>query len=208
MASLAMSVSERLRAARHLLLALLFLPALPLQAERLGLGQPLSEATVAPWNIDVDASGAGLPPGSGSVAQGRAVYARSCAACHGDKGQGNPADTLVGGQGTLATARPLKTIGSFWPYATTLFDFINRAMPYNAPKTLSADEVYAVSAYLLHLNGILPAGATLDATSLPAVRMPNREGFVSDPRPDTRNIACSHCPPADEASAPVPALPR
>jgi len=176
-----------------ILLALLALPAGHARAQAYGIGQPLAERTVAPWNIDVDAQGAGLPAGCGSVAQGRVLYAQQCAACHGDKGQGNPADALVGGRGSLATATPLKTIGSFWPYATTLFDFINRAMPYNAPKSLTADEVYAVSAYLLHLNGIVPADTVLDAASLAAVRMPNRDGFVSDTRPDTSNIACRHC---------------
>lgn len=176
-----------------ILLALLALSAGHAHAQAYGIGQPLAERTVAPWNIDVDAQGAGLPAGRGSVAQGRVLYAQQCAACHGDKGQGNPADALVGGRGSLATATPLKTIGSFWPYATTLFDFINRAMPYNAPKSLTADEVYAVSAYLLHLNGIVPADTVLDAASLAAVRMPNRDGFVSDTRPDTSNIACRHC---------------
>ncbi len=164
------------------------------RAERLGLGQPLPETQLARWNIDVDAQGHGLPPGRGSVAQGQRVYAQTCAACHGDKGQGNPADTLVGGRGSLATAKPLKTIGSFWPYATTVFDFINRAMPYNAPKSLSADEVYAVTAYLLHLNGIVTADTVLDAASLPQVRMPNRDGFIADTRPDTSNVACQQCP--------------
>ncbi|MBP1313485.1 cytochrome c [Herbaspirillum huttiense F1] len=169
-------------------------------AERLALGQPLSDAQLARWNIDVDAQGRGLPAGRGSVAQGQRIYAQTCAACHGDKGQGNPADALVGGQGSLATAKPLKTIGSFWPYATTVFDFINRAMPYNAPKSLSADEVYAVTAYLLHLNGIVPANTVLDAASLPQVRMPNRDGFIGDTRPDTSNVACQHCPPPAAAS--------
>nr|WP_310159344.1 cytochrome c [Herbaspirillum sp. 1173] len=169
-------------------------------AERLALGQPLSDAQLARWNIDVDAQGRGLPAGRGSVAQGQRIYAQTCAACHGDKGQGNPADALVGGQGSLATAKPLKTIGSFWPYATTVFDFINRAMPYNAPKSLSADEVYAVTAYLLHLNGIVPANTVLDAASLPQVRMPNRDGFIGDTRPDTSNVACQYCSPPAAAS--------
>jgi len=181
------------RLLQAILLVLLALPAGHAPAQVYGIGQPLAERTVAPWNIDVDAQGAGLPAGRGSVAQGRVLYAQQCAACHGEKGQGNPADALVGGRGSLATATPLKTIGSFWPYATTLFDFINRAMPYNAPKSLSADEVYAISAYLLHLNGIVPADTVLDAASLAAVRMPNRDGFVSDTRPDTSNIACRHC---------------
>ncbi|MBO9537041.1 cytochrome c [Herbaspirillum sp.] len=179
------------RALGRLLLALLAgVAAGAAGAQTYGIGHPVSERELAPWNIDVDARGAGLPPGSGSVARGRAVYAQTCAACHGERGQGTPADALVGGKGSLASATPLKTIGSFWPYATTVFDFINRAMPYNAPKSLSANDVYAVTAYLLHLNGIVGADAVLDAGNLAAVRMPNRDGFVSDSRPDTANTAC------------------
>lgn len=165
------------------------------QAQTYGLGLLASERDLAAWNIDVTPDGAGLPPGSGSVARGKQVYENLCAACHGIKGEGKPADALVGGQGSLKSAHangkpPLKTIGSFWPYATTVFDFINRAMPYNAPQSLKADEVYAVTAYLLHLNGIVPAEAVLDARTLPQVRMPNRDGFVADGRPDTANVPC------------------
>lgn len=162
-------------------------------AQVYGLGRPATPAAIAAWDIDVAPDGAGLPKGSGSVAAGQAVYAAQCAACHGAKGEGKPADALVGGQGTLATGKPVKTIGSFWPYATTVFDFIRRAMPYQAPQSLSADEVYAVTAYLLHLNGIVPADAVLDATSLPQVRMPNRDGFVADARPDTASRPCLQC---------------
>ncbi len=181
----------RMRAAA----ALLALAAVPAQAQTYGLGLLASERDLAAWNIDVTPDGAGLPPGSGSVARGRQVYESQCAACHGVKGEGKPADALVGGQGSLNRAQadgkpPLKTIGSFWPYATTVFDFINRAMPYNAPQSLKPDEVYAVTAYLLHLNGILPSDAVLDASTLPRVRMPNRDGFVVDGRPDTGNVPC------------------
>lgn len=163
------------------------------QAQVYRLGQSASPAAIAAWDIDVSPDGAGLPKGSGSVAAGQAVYAAQCAACHGARGEGKPADALVGGQGTLATDRPVKTIGSFWPYASTVFDFIRRAMPYNAPQSLSADEVYAVTAYLLHLNGIVPADTVLDATSLPQVRMPNRAGFVADARPDAVGRPCLQC---------------
>ncbi|MBI0329439.1 cytochrome c [Burkholderia plantarii] len=149
---------------------------------RYGLGQPVTEASLAAWNIDVAPDGRGLPPGSGSVARGGQVYAQKCAMCHGAKGEGGVGDALVGGIGTLADHKPKKTVGSYWPYATTLFDYIRRAMPYNAPGSLSADDVYAVSAFLLNRNGIVPDGATLDATTLPRVRMPNRDGFVPDPR--------------------------
>src|SRR5260364_147536 len=112
------------------------------------------------------------------VAAGRALFAEACAACHGDKGQGGAADALVGGRGTLATAKPVKTIGSFWPYAPTVFDYVNRAMPFNAPQSLTPDQVYAVTAYLLFLNGIVSEDTTLDAASLAKVEMPNRNGFT------------------------------
>ena len=167
--------------------------ALGAEAQVYGLGQPASPAAIAAWNIDVAADGSGLPKGSGSVAAGQAVYAAQCAACHGLRGEGKPADALVGGLGSLKSDKPLKTIGSFWPYATTVYDFINRAMPYNAPQSLRPDEVYAVTAYLLHLNGIVPADAVLDAQSLPKVRMPNRDGFVADKRPDTVSSPCVSC---------------
>ena len=151
-----------------------------------GLGRPATPQEIAGWNIDVRADGQGLPPGQGSVGQGRALYAEKCAACHGAKGEGKPMDALVGGAGSLASANPVRTVGSYWPYATTLFDFIRRAMPFNAPQSLTADEVYAVSAYVLYLNRIVPETAVLDARALPRVRMPNRNGFTSpDPRPDT-----------------------
>lgn len=160
------------------------------QAQVYGIGHAASERDLAAWNIDVAADGAGLPAGSGSVTNGKTIYAQQCAACHGAKGEGKPADQLVGGRGTLASANPVKTIGSFWPYATTVFDFINRAMPYNAPQSLTADEVYSVTAYLLYLNGVVAADTVLDARSLPKVRMPNRDGFIGDTRPDTTNVAC------------------
>jgi S-disulfanyl-L-cysteine oxidoreductase SoxD len=155
-----------------------------------GIGRTATEAEIAGWNIDVDPSGTNLPPGSGSVSRGREVFDQQCAACHGAQGQGGVGDRLVGGQGTIATAKPIKTVGSYWPYAPTLFDYIRRAMPQNAPQSLSNDEVYAVSAYILNLNGLLPADATLDAKSLPAIKMPNRGMFVGDPRPDVKNPAC------------------
>ncbi|MFM0731315.1 cytochrome c [Paraburkholderia sediminicola] len=147
------------------------------------IGTPLTEQDLAAWNIDVAPDGRGLPAGSGDVATGAHVFATKCAACHGAQDEGGLGDQLVGGQGTLTGAKPKRTVGSYWPYATTLFDYIRRAMPYNAPESLSADEVYAVSAFLLNRNGIVPANTTLDAASLPRVVMPNRGGFVVDPRP-------------------------
>ena len=155
-----------------------------------GIGRPATQAEIAGWNIDIDREGHNLPPGSGSVSRGREVFDQQCAACHGAKGEGGVGDRLAGGQGTLATPDPVKTVGSYWPYAPTLFDYIRRAMPQNAPQSLSNDDVYAVSAYILHLNGLLPAEATLDARTLSAIKMPNRKIFVGDPRPDVKNQAC------------------
>lgn len=153
---------------------------------KLGIGRTATEAEIAGWNIDIDRKGANLPPGKGSVGLGREVFDQQCAACHGSKGEGGVGDKLVGGQGTLATPNPVKTVGSYWPYATTLFDYIRRAMPHPSPQSLSNEEVYAVTAYVLHLNGLLPDNAALDAKTLPAIRMPNRDNFVGDPRPDVK----------------------
>ncbi|MDP1948046.1 MAG: cytochrome c [Nitrospirota bacterium] len=149
-----------------------------------GFGHPATDAEIAAWNIDIGPTGIGLPPGRGTVQQGAAIYSNKCSACHGPTGVEGPQSQLVGGQGSLTTDKPIKTIGSFWPYATTLYDYVHRAMPLNAPQSLMPDEVYAVVAWLLHQNGIIPADAAIDAQTLPAVKMPNREGFVSDPRPD------------------------
>jgi mono/diheme cytochrome c family protein len=165
---------------------------IPAQAQsRYGIGRAATPAEIAGWNIDIDRYGNNLPSGSGSVSHGREVFDQQCAACHGAKGEGGVGDRLVGGQGTLATSKPVRTVGSYWPYAPTLFDYIRRAMPQNAPQSLSNDDVYAVSAYILHLNGLLPADATLDAKSLSAIKMPNRSMFVGDPRPDVENPACT-----------------
>nr|WP_284508354.1 MULTISPECIES: cytochrome c [unclassified Caballeronia] len=147
------------------------------------IGTPVSAADIAAWNIDVAPDGRGLPAGSGDVVTGARIFAAKCASCHGAKGEGVLGDRLIGGRGTLASEKPVRTVGSYWPYATTLFDYIRRAMPYNAPQSLSADEVYAVSAWILNQNGIVPDDARLDAHSLAAIRMPNRDGFVPDPRP-------------------------
>jgi S-disulfanyl-L-cysteine oxidoreductase SoxD len=149
------------------------------RGETPGLGIPVAPDDVSFWDISIAPDGTGLPPGSGTVAQGEAVYSEACQHCHGERGAGKPNDALVGGQGSLASsAMPVKTVGSFWPYATTLFDYVRRAMPLNAPKSLSNDQVYAVCAYILQLNGIIGTNETMDARSLPLVRMPNRDGFV------------------------------
>jgi cytochrome c len=144
-----------------------------------GLGKPATQQEIAGWNIDVRADGAGLPLGSGSVAQGKQIYEARCAACHGATGEKGPAPRLVGGKGSLASATPVMTVGSFWPYAPTLYDYIYRAMPFDRPQSLTSDEVYAVTAYTLHLNGIVGTEAVLDKVSLPKVKMPNAAGFVS-----------------------------
>lgn len=153
---------------------------------RYALGERASPALVAAWDIDVAPDGKNLPPGHATIAHGKEVYDAHCAACHGSKGEGGLGDRLVGGQGTLATATPVKTVGSYWPYATTLFDYVRRAMPFNAPHTLTDEEVYASVGYVLFLNGLVPADAVVDAELVRQAAMPNRRGFVADPRPDVK----------------------
>src|ERR1700754_1022502 len=125
-------------------------------AERYDFGRPATSTEIAGWDIDASPDGGGLPPGHGDVREGEAIFAAKCASCHGAHGEGKPMDRLVGGIGTLREKKPEKTVGGFWPYATTLFDFVRRAMPLNAPQSLTPHEVYAVSAYVLFLNGIVP----------------------------------------------------
>lgn len=167
------------RAAALAIAALLV--ALPGQSEpaRYGFGRTPTPAEIAAFDIDVRPDGQGLPPGHGSVQDGAKIFATTCGSCHGEKGEtATPTGAvLVGGQGTLTSKKPLKTVGSYWPYATTLFDYIRRAMPFNAPQSLSNDEVYAVTAYLLSLNKVVPGDTVLDAATLPKVQMPNRDGF-------------------------------
>lgn len=158
--------------------------ALTAQSAKYGVGRAPTPEEIKAWDISIAPDGTGLPEGSGTVAQGKEVYASKCSKCHGGQGQGGDEGPLVGGKGTLATAKPVKTVGSYWPYATTLFDYVRRAMPYKQPGTLTDQQVYAVSAYVLFLNGIVPENAVMDAKTLPQVKMPNRNGFVSDPRPD------------------------
>jgi tetratricopeptide (TPR) repeat protein len=148
------------------------------------LGRVATDEEVRAWDIDVAPDGAGLPLGEGSVAEGAKVYDEQCASCHGATGAEGPMPPLVGGQGTLATGHPVKTIGSHWPYATTLFDYINRAMPFTAPQSLMPNQIYSVIAWLLFRNGLLEGNAVLNQETLPKVRMLHRDGFVVDPRPD------------------------
>ena len=164
---------------------------------RFGFGQPATAAEIAGWDIDVRPDGTGLPPGRGSVPAGQAIYDAKCANCHGTFGESNAYLQIAGGVGSLGKDPPLRTTGSKLNYATTLWDYINRAMPFEAPKSLAPDDVYALTAYVLNLNDIVPADAVLDQTSLPLVKMPNRDGMttahgfmVRDGKPDTRNVAC------------------
>jgi mono/diheme cytochrome c family protein len=144
------------------------------------LGRIAAPEEIALWDISIGPDGAGLRPGSGTAKQGEAVYTAKCLACHGEKGAGKPNDSLVGGRGTLAGDQtPVKTVGSFWLYATTLFDYVRRAMPLNESKSLTNEEVYAVVAYLLQLNGIIGEGETINADTLPKVPMPNRNGLMT-----------------------------
>src|SRR6516225_9725746 len=180
----------RMLEASAVMTALLLSPMGATAQTTYGIGRTATPSEIAGWNIDVGRDGRGLPPGSGNVSHGRKVFAQQCAACHGEKGEGGVGDRLVGGQGTLGTADPVRTVGSYWPYAPTLFDYIRRAMPQNAPESLSNDDVYALSAYILNLNGLVPDDTTLDARSLAALKMPNRKMFVGDQRPDVKNRAC------------------
>ncbi len=151
------------------------------------LGREATPAEVTGWDISIPPDGSGLPPGSGTSAKGAVVYADKCLSCHGEGGTDGPVDPfpLVGGIGTLASEAPVKTVGSYWPYATTLFDYTRRAMPYDSPMSLTDDEAYAVTAYILALNGIIPEDAEMNAETLPKVEMPNRNGFDSYwPAPD------------------------
>jgi S-disulfanyl-L-cysteine oxidoreductase SoxD len=143
-----------------------------------GLGVPAIATQVEAADISIGPDGAGLPPGSGTPAQGEAIFNAKCLACHGPQGSGSVNDRLVGGQGTLTSSAPLKTIGSYWPHATTVFDYVRRAMPYPEPHSLTDPEAYALTAYLLNLNGIIAKDAVMDAKTLPRVQMPNRGNFI------------------------------
>jgi cytochrome c len=171
------------------LLALLAACATPQRANapQPKFGEPVSAAELARWDISIPPSGAGLPAGSGTAREGLKVYEAKCQSCHGAKGAGKPADALAGGIGSLASKTPMRTVGSYWPYATTLFDYVRRAMPLNNPLSLSDDETYAVSAYVLFINGIIGENIAMNAQSLPQVKMPNRDGFISDWPPRARN---------------------
>ncbi len=166
----------------------------------LGVGRAVSAQDVAAENITVLPDGTGLPLGQGTARQGAAIYAAQCAACHGDRGEGRAdVPALAGGRGSLASDKPVLTIGSYWPYATTVWDYINRGMPYTNAGTLSADDVYALTAYVLYLNGIVSQRKILDHKTLPGIRMPNRDGFLDDSRPD---VTATHTTSSDQAAKP------
>ena len=152
--------------------------ALSAAQESPNLGRQATPAEIAGWDISISPDGAGLPLGGGAPEHGATVYAQKCQSCHGEKGAGKPNDRLIGGQGTLTSKKPVRTIGSYWPYATTVFDYVRRAMPYTQPQSLTNDEVYAVTAYLLYLNEIIGAEDTMNAQTLPQVKMPNRDNFI------------------------------
>ena len=168
----------------------------PAQMPTYGVGRAPTAEEVKAWDLTIPPDGRGLPPGQGTAVLGKPLYADRCASCHGENGDDPKYRALVGGRGPLTSAelsenldwllggKPVLTIGKFWPYATTLWSYINRAQPFDEPGSLTPDQVYAVTAYLLFLNGIIGEGDVLDARTLPAVKMPNRDGFVPDARPD------------------------
>jgi S-disulfanyl-L-cysteine oxidoreductase SoxD len=143
-----------------------------------GLGEEISLEDLAPWDISIETDGSGLPPGAGDATTGAAIYAAQCVACHGERGAGQPNDQLVGGHGTLEDLAQVRTVGSYWPYASTVFDYIRRAMPFTTPQSLSDDQVYALTAYLLYLNDIIDEDEVMNARTLGDIEMPNRDGFI------------------------------
>jgi cytochrome c len=147
-------------------------------AQAPGLGKPISEADIAPWDISAAPDGSGLPPGSGSPAQGAKIFAQKCVVCHGEGGTGKPYAALVGGGPVSSGIDATKTIANFWGYSTTVFDFIRRAMPFQAPRSLTNDEVYALTAYILSLNKLIGENDVMNAQTLPKVQMPNRDNFI------------------------------
>jgi cytochrome c len=156
------------------------------QSSKYGVGRAPTEQEIRALGATVAPDGTGLPEGSGTAVEGRALFALRCAKCHGEKAAGDIGPALVGGRGTLATSKPIKTVGSFWPHATSLWNYINRAMPFHEPGALTHSQVYAAVAYLLYLNDIVGENEVLNAKTLPRIRMPNRDGFVPDPRPDIK----------------------
>jgi len=173
-------------------------PAIAGDAPKFGYGSTATPAQIASWSITARPDGQGLPEGSGTVAEGDELFQTNCSQCHGTFGEGTRYARLAG-EGKLTGDRPEQTIGTYWPYAVTVFDYINRAMPFPAPRSLKPSEVYAITAFLLNMNNLVPDDFVADKTSLPKVKMPNEKGFTwVDPRPDTHDTACmSNCRPPD-----------
>ena len=164
-------------------------PPVAAQLPTYGVGRSPTTEEIKAWDLTIPPDGQGLPPGSGIATLGKAIYGERCASCHGETGEDPKYSRLVGGQGSLATDKPITTIGSFWQYATTLWSYIRRAQPFDEPGSLTPDQVYAVTAYLLYLNGIIGEQEVMDAKTLSLVKMPNHDGFVSAPRPDVGRAA-------------------
>ena len=160
------------------------------RADESNLGRIATPEEIAGWNIDVFPDGTNLPEGKGPVVHGKEVYMASCAGCHGASLEGGFGPALTGGKGSLTSPKPKKTVGSYWPYATTLFDYVRRAMPFQAPQSLSNEDVYSVSGYILSVNELLPSDATVDASVLTKLQMPNRNAFYVDDRPDAKTPRC------------------
>ncbi|WP_372624763.1 c-type cytochrome [Falsiroseomonas sp.] len=160
-------------------------PAIP------GIGRAATSQEIAGWDIAVRGDGHNLPPGSGTAQQGEELYVQHCAACHGDFGEGLERwPALMGGRGSLRGPEVRRTVGSYWQHAPAVFDYIRRAMPYPAPQSLSNDEYYAITAYVLYLNELIPEDAEMNRETLQRVEMPNRDGFMFEARPDTPDEAC------------------
>lgn len=184
-----------MRSLKCILIAAAIGATLAAQSPHYGVGRAPTPEEIRSMDITIPPDGTGLPDGRGTVAEGREIYARRCQRCHGAKGEGGDEPKqarLVGGRGTLNTPKPLKTIGSYWPYATTVWDYVNRAMPLDNPGMLTHSQVYSVVAFLLYMNGIVGENDVMDAKSLPAIRMPNRDGFVPDTRPDVGRKTAKH----------------
>lgn len=161
-------------------------------------GKEISESDLEHWDIDIQTpTGKGLPPGEGTVSEGRKVYEDQCLACHGEEAGGGPVyGSMVGGIGSMTERPRTLTPGSMYPYAPILFDYVRRAMPLDKPHSMSNDEVYAVSAYIYHLNGLIDEDFTMNVDTMSQIEMPNRDAFMEDDRPDTRAERCmSDCEP-------------
>ncbi len=163
---------------------LLVAATLSAQPPKYNVGRAPTADELRQLDISVSPSGKGLPEGRGTAAEGKEIFANRCARCHGPKGEGKESVALAGGQGSLKGPKPLRTVGSYWPYATTVFDYISRAMPFDKPGTLGAGQSYSLTAFVLYLNGLVGENDVIDARTLPQIKMPNRDGFVKDPRPD------------------------